>query len=85
MMGKRFELIVNFKSISVNQPIDGLILSNTIPTGIVGLAKKLSNEPAPYDTTVNKVCPVDNFTEARKLSVDIAERNESRGYCRGVM
>lgn len=49
--------IINITSISVKQPIDGLILSNTVRSGIIGLAKTLSNELASYKITVNNVCP----------------------------
>jgi 3-oxoacyl-[acyl-carrier protein] reductase len=52
--GGRIILIV---SSSVKQPIDGLLLSNALRPGIVGLAKTLSNELAPYQITVNNVCP----------------------------
>jgi len=49
--------IINITSISVKQPIDGLILSNTVRSGVIGLAKTLSNELADYNITVNNVCP----------------------------
>ena len=43
--------------------------------GVVGLAKTLSNELAPYNITVNNVCPAYIATErVRKLSVDVAEK-----------
>jgi 3-oxoacyl-[acyl-carrier protein] reductase len=49
--------IVNIVSTSVKQPIDGLLLSNALRLGVVGLAKTLSVELAPYNITVNNVCP----------------------------
>jgi 3-oxoacyl-[acyl-carrier protein] reductase len=49
--------IVNITSMSVKQPVDGLILSNTVRAGVVGLSKTLSNEFAPFNITVNNVCP----------------------------
>jgi 3-oxoacyl-[acyl-carrier protein] reductase len=62
-------------SVSVKQPIEGLILSNTIRIGVIGLAKTLSNELAPYNITVNNVCPAYIATErVRKLSIDVAEK-----------
>jgi 3-oxoacyl-[acyl-carrier protein] reductase len=43
--------------------------------GVVGLAKTLSNELAPYNITVNNVCPAYIATErVRKLSIDVAEK-----------
>src|SRR5207245_2490014 len=49
--------IINIVSTSVKQPIEGLLLSNAIRTGVVGLAKTLSIELAPDNITVNNVCP----------------------------
>ncbi|GGD97938.1 SDR family oxidoreductase [Paenibacillus nasutitermitis] len=49
--------IINLASSSVKQPIPGLLLSNTFRTGIVGLAKTLSQELAPYNILVNTVSP----------------------------
>ena len=49
--------IVNIQSTSVKQPIDGLILSNAIRTGVVGLAKTLATELGKDRITVNTVCP----------------------------
>lgn len=49
--------IVNITSIAVKQPIDGLILSNTVRSGVIGLAKSLSRELGKFNITVNNVCP----------------------------
>jgi 3-oxoacyl-[acyl-carrier protein] reductase len=49
--------IVVITSTSVRQPIPGLLLSNTVRAGIVGLCKTLSQEFAPYGITVNNVAP----------------------------
>jgi 3-oxoacyl-[acyl-carrier protein] reductase len=49
--------IVNIVSTSVKQPIEGLLLSNAIRPGVVGLAKTLSIELGPDNITVNNVCP----------------------------
>ncbi|MHB1004820.1 MAG: SDR family oxidoreductase [Chloroflexota bacterium] len=49
--------IVNITSISVKQPIEGLILSNGIRPGVIGLAKTLSFELAKDKILVNNVCP----------------------------
>ncbi len=55
--------IVNVASTSVRQPIPGLILSNAIRAGVVGLAKTLSLELAPFGITVNNVAPGRILTE----------------------
>jgi 3-oxoacyl-[acyl-carrier protein] reductase len=49
--------IVNITSISVKQPVPGLILSNSLRPGVVGLGKTLSNELAAAQVRVNDVGP----------------------------
>jgi 3-oxoacyl-[acyl-carrier protein] reductase len=75
MKEKRWGRIINMTSISVKQPIDGLILSNTVRSGVIGFAKTLSNELASFNITVNNVCPGYTMTErVRKLAIDVAEK-----------
>lgn len=47
--------IVNMVSISVKQPIEHLMLSNSLRSAVVGLAKTLSTELAPFGILVNNV------------------------------
>lgn len=49
--------IINLQSISVKVPVDNLILSNSIRSGVIGLAKSLSVELARDRTRVNTVLP----------------------------
>ncbi len=49
--------VVAITSISVRQPIDGLILSNTARAGVTGFLKTLALEVAPDGVTVNTVQP----------------------------
>jgi len=49
--------IINLTSTSVKQPIDGLILSNSIRAGVVGMAKTLATELARFGITVNNIAP----------------------------
>jgi 3-oxoacyl-[acyl-carrier protein] reductase len=49
--------IVNITSASVKQPIDGLLFSNTLRPGIIGLAKTLSFELAKDNILINNVAP----------------------------
>jgi 3-oxoacyl-[acyl-carrier protein] reductase len=78
MKEKRWGRIINMTSISVKQPIDGLILSNTVRMGVIGMAKTLSNELAPFNVTVNNVCPGYTMTErVRKLAIDVAAKKKS--------
>jgi 3-oxoacyl-[acyl-carrier protein] reductase len=73
MKAQRFGRIINITSVAVKQPLEGLILSNTIRTGLIGLAKTLSNDYAPYNILINNVCPGVTLTErVRELSVAMA-------------
>jgi 3-oxoacyl-[acyl-carrier protein] reductase len=49
--------IINITSVTVKQPLEGLILSNAARLGVVGLAKTLSRELGPDQILVNNVCP----------------------------
>jgi 3-oxoacyl-[acyl-carrier protein] reductase len=75
MKEKRWGRIINMTSIAVKQPIDGLILSNTVRSGVIGFAKSLSNEVASFNITVNSVCPGYTMTDrVRNLSKVVAEK-----------
>jgi 3-oxoacyl-[acyl-carrier protein] reductase len=75
MKAKRWGRIINMTSIAVKQPIDGLILSNTVRSGVIGFAKSLSNELAPFNITVNSVCPGYTMTDrVRNLSQVVAQK-----------
>lgn len=66
--------IINIVSTSVKVPIDGLLLSNAIRTGVVGLAKTLSIELAPDNITVNNVCPGRILTDRIRQTTRMHER-----------
>jgi 3-oxoacyl-[acyl-carrier protein] reductase len=75
MQRNRWGRIINITSISVKQPVDGLMLSNSLRSAVVGFAKTLSNELAPYNILVNNVCPGYTRTErVEELSAALAER-----------
>jgi 3-oxoacyl-[acyl-carrier protein] reductase len=57
MMNREWGRIINITSVSVKQPIENLILSNSLRSGVVGFAKSLSNEVAKYSVTVNNIAP----------------------------
>jgi 3-oxoacyl-[acyl-carrier protein] reductase len=67
--------IINITSYSVKEPIAGLVLSNAIRSGVVGLAKTLSRELGKNNILINNVCPGRIDTErAQKLNKARAER-----------
>lgn len=49
--------IITITSLSVKQPVDNLILSNTSRAGIVTFSKTVANKLASEGITVNVVCP----------------------------
>jgi 3-oxoacyl-[acyl-carrier protein] reductase len=55
--------IVNITSAAVKQPVDGLILSNSIRAAVTGFARTLANEVGPFGITVNNVMPGFHRTE----------------------
>ncbi len=57
MKKNNFGRIINITSVSVKQPIQRLVLSNSLRNAIIGFAKTLSTEVAPFNITVNNVAP----------------------------
>jgi len=57
MREQKWGRIINITSTSVKQPVDGLLLSNSIRSAVVGWAKTLANEIGPDNVLVNNVCP----------------------------
>src|ERR1700678_2448080 len=55
--------LLTITSVSVKQPIDGLLLSNCLRAGVAGLAKTLANEYGADGITVNNVCPGYTLTD----------------------
>ena len=65
MKEKRWGRIIAITSMAVKQPINNLVLSNSVRASVVGLIKTLSNELAQYNITVNNVMP--GYTETDRL------------------
>jgi len=49
--------ILTIQSVSVKQPVDGLLLSNAVRPGVAGLSKTLAPELGKDNITINVVCP----------------------------
>jgi 3-oxoacyl-[acyl-carrier protein] reductase len=78
MQERKYGRIVNLTSVAVKQPIPGLILSNTLRTGLVGLSKTLSAIYGPDNILINNVCPGYTLTErVRELSEVVAQRQNT--------
>jgi 3-oxoacyl-[acyl-carrier protein] reductase len=57
MQQQQWGRIINITSVSVKEPIDALILSNSIRAAVHGTAKTLAGQLGQYGITVNNVMP----------------------------
>jgi 3-oxoacyl-[acyl-carrier protein] reductase len=82
MRQNRWGRFITITSVSVKQPIDGLLLSNSVRAAVAGLARTLANEYGPDGITVNNVCPGYTLTDrleelAAKLAQDAGVPRET--------
>ena len=63
MKERRWGRILNITSIAVKQPVDNLILSNSLRAAVTGFARTLANEVATFGVTVNNIMPGYTRTE----------------------
>jgi len=66
MQKQRWGRFITITSVAVKQPIDGLILSNSVRSAVSGLVKSLANEYGRYNVLVNNVCP--GYTRTERLT-----------------
>ena len=57
MRERKWGRIINVTSIAVKQPVNGLMLSNSVRSAVTGFARTLANEVAPLGITVNNILP----------------------------
>lgn len=74
MKTKHWGRIISITSQAVKQPVENLILSNSIRASVVGLMKTLANELGGYGITVNNVMP--GFTQTSRLK-NLIQKNPS--------
>jgi len=65
MQKNKWGRLITITSSAVKQPVDGLLLSNSVRAAVAGLARTLANEYAADGITVNNVCP--GFTRTARL------------------
>lgn len=65
MQRNKWGRLLTITSVSVKQPIDGLLLSNSLRAAVTGMAKTLANEFGSSGITVNNVCP--GYTRTERL------------------
>jgi 3-oxoacyl-[acyl-carrier protein] reductase len=71
MKQQQWGRIISITSMAVKQPVNNLVLSNSVRASVVGLVKTLSNELAIDNITVNNVMP--GYTETERLNELIKE------------
>ena len=75
MKERRWGRIINVTSIAVKQPVDGLMLSNSLRAAVTGFARTLANEVARDGITVNNMMPGFTRTErVEQLNAATAQR-----------
>ena len=77
MKKKKWGRIINISSVSVKTPVNNLFLSNSIRLGVLGWAKALSDEVAPFGITVNTVCP--GTTKTERIEEILTAQSKSTG------
>lgn len=69
--------ILTITSVSVKQPIDNLILSNSVRMGVIGLTKSLANELGPEGIRVNSILP--GYTRTGRVTRLLENRAAMQG------
>jgi len=67
MRERRWGRILNITSIAVKQPVENLLLSNSLRAGLTGFARTLANEVAAEGVTANNIMP--GYTRTESLEV----------------
>jgi 3-oxoacyl-[acyl-carrier protein] reductase len=77
MKERRWGRILNITSIAVKQPVENLLLSNSLRAGLTGFARTLANEVAADGITVNNVLP--GYTRTERLEELAEMMSEKQG------
>ncbi|GAB4545288.1 MAG: SDR family oxidoreductase [Anaerolineae bacterium] len=70
--------IINITSVSVKEPLDDLILSNSLRAGVVGMARTLANQLAADGITVNNVLPGYMLTDGVRQLAEAQARAQGK-------
>lgn len=76
MRARKWGRIINVTSIAAKQPVDNLILSNSIRSAVTGFARTLANEVATDGVTVNNILPGYTRTERVEQLAESTARKE---------
>jgi 3-oxoacyl-[acyl-carrier protein] reductase len=75
MRARRWGRVVHVTSIAVKQPVDNLMLSNSIRSAVTGFSRTLANEVAADGVTVNCVLP--GYTRTERVE-ELADANAAK-------
>jgi 3-oxoacyl-[acyl-carrier protein] reductase len=75
MRARKWGRVINVTSIAVKQPVDNLMLSNSVRSAVTGFARTLANEVAPDGVTVNNVLP--GYTRTERVE-ELADANAKK-------
>ena len=82
MKSKNWGRIINITSLAVKQPVDNLILSNSLRSAVTAFAKTLSNQVGKHNITINNVAPgytltsrIDELAEVRAKQAGTTKEN----------
>src|SRR5829696_6193266 len=76
MRERRWGRILNVTSIAVKQPVENLMLSNSLRAAVTGFARTLADEVAVDGVTVNNLLP--GYTRTERVE-ELARANAGRG------
>ena len=77
MKERRWGRILNITSIAVKQPVDNLILSNSLRAAVTGFARTLANEVASFGINVNNIMP--GYTRTERVEELARMMSEKQG------
>lgn len=77
MQQQKFGRIINMSSVTVQEPLSHLVLSNSIRSAIASWSKTLATELAPYNITVNNI--LTGYFETERLKEIMTQQAHSRG------
>ncbi len=77
MRERKWGRVLNVTSITVKQPVDGLMLSNSLRAAVTGFARTLATEVAKDGVTVNCILP--GFTKTERVAQLNAATAEHEG------
>lgn len=80
MRERRHGRFLTITSFSVKQPLENMVLSNTLRAAVTGLVKTLANEYAPHGVLVNNILP--GYTATDRLLASAAQQAADQGVKR---